>query len=57
MRAGKLAPRTVPSLVEQDTRTPEERLDIVESKGREVAEAVATPRKLTRRPGGGYEGP
>jgi type I restriction enzyme M protein len=31
----------------QDTRTPEELLDIIESKGREVSEAVAELRKLT----------
>jgi type I restriction enzyme M protein len=32
--------------VEEDTRTPEELLDIIEAKGREIAEAVATLRSL-----------
>jgi type I restriction enzyme M protein len=33
----------------EDTRTPEELLDIIEAKGREVAEAVASLRSLSRR--------
>ena len=32
----------------EDTRTPEELLDLIETKGREVAEALATLRKLTQ---------
>jgi type I restriction enzyme M protein len=32
-----------------DTRTPEDLLDLIEAKGREVAEALATLRDLTRR--------
>jgi type I restriction enzyme M protein len=32
---------------EKDTRTPEELLDIIEAKGREVAEALAALRALT----------
>jgi type I restriction enzyme M protein len=37
---------------DQDTRTPEELLDIIDSKGLEVAQAVAQLRELTRRTGG-----
>lgn len=33
---------------DEDLRTPEELLDLIEAKGREVAEAVATLRGLTR---------
>ena len=36
---------------DEDLRTPEERLDIIEAKGREVAEAVAALRALSRREG------
>jgi type I restriction enzyme M protein len=32
---------------DEDTRTPEELLDIIEAKGREVAEALAALRALT----------
>ena len=35
--------------VEEDTRTPEQLLDIIEAKGREVAEAVAKLRELDRK--------
>jgi len=35
----------------EDTRTPEELLDLIESKGREVAEALAALRVRTRPPG------
>ncbi|OGK76459.1 MAG: N-6 DNA methylase [Candidatus Rokubacteria bacterium RBG_16_73_20] len=34
---------------DEDTRTPEELLDVIEAKGREVAEAVAELRRLTAR--------
>ena len=34
---------------DDDTRTPEELLDVIEAKGREVAEAVAELRRLTAR--------
>ena len=34
----------------EDTRTPEELLDIIEAKGREVTEAIAALRGLLRRP-------
>jgi len=34
------------SVVEEDTRTPEELLDIIEQKGKEIAEALATLRNL-----------
>ena len=34
----------------EDTRTPEELMDLIEQKGREVAEALATLRSLTRVP-------
>jgi len=34
--------------VEEDTRTPEELLDLLEAKGREVAEAIAQLRRLGR---------
>lgn len=37
---------------DQDNRTPEELLDIIEAKGHEVADAVAQLRELTRRTGG-----
>ena len=41
------APREVePCLRHEDRRTPEELLDLIEAKGREVAEAVATLRAL-----------
>jgi len=33
---------------EEDLRTPEELMDIIEAKGREVAEAIAELRRLTR---------
>ncbi|TRZ53636.1 hypothetical protein D4S03_01440, partial [bacterium] len=33
---------------ESDTRTPEELLDIIESKGREVEAAIASLRKITK---------
>jgi type I restriction enzyme M protein len=33
---------------DEDLRTPEELLDLIEAKGREVAEAIATLRSLTR---------
>jgi type I restriction enzyme M protein len=36
---------------DEDTRTPEELLDIIEAKGREVAEALAALRVLTGRVG------
>ena len=36
---------------DEDVRTPEELLDIIEAKGREVAEAVAALRALSRREG------
>ena len=32
----------------EDTRTPAELLDLIEAKGREVAEALAEVRRLTR---------
>jgi type I restriction enzyme M protein len=41
--------------VQEDLRTPEELLDLIEAKGREVAEAVAALRALRR--GGGEAGP
>jgi hypothetical protein len=34
---------------DEDTRTPEELLDIIEAKGREVAEALAALRALTEK--------
>ena len=34
---------------EEDTRTPEELLDIIEARGREIAEGLATLRRLSRR--------
>ena len=34
---------------DQDTRTPEELLDIIEAKGREVSDALAKLRELTRK--------
>lgn len=34
---------------DEDTRTPEELLDLIEAKGREVAEAVSWLRQLTSR--------
>jgi type I restriction enzyme M protein len=36
---------------DEDTRTPEELLDIIEAKGREVAEALAALRALTGQKG------
>ena len=33
---------------DENLRTPEELLDLIEAKGREVAEAIATLRSLTR---------
>jgi hypothetical protein len=38
--------------VEVDERTPEQILDIIEAKGREVAAALAELRGITSKPGG-----